>query len=276
VVASTVWQPPPRQVIRRRGRQRLTATVAAIVFALSGTALIGVAIASQRRAPTAPALTVAAANPPQAAPAAPAPAPPRPRSGRGSMGAAQLAATPAGQASAREDSGVPDSSTKDSVVPAESLMTPSKPVSIVIPAIDVRSVVRHLGQAANGSLEVPSGAQYNDAAWYRHSPTPGALGPAVILGHVDSAAQGPSVFFRLGELRSGHRVTVTRADGSVAVFVVDAVHRYAKKDFPTTVVYSDIDHAGLRILTCGGAFDDAAGSYLDNIVVFASLVDHKG
>jgi sortase (surface protein transpeptidase) len=92
-----------------------------------------------------------------------------------------------------------------------------------------------------------------------------------LLGHVDSAKDGPSVFFRLGELRRGDRVAVTRADDSVAIFVVDEVHRYAKNDFPTDRVYGDIDHAGLRIITCGGAFDDAAGHYLDNIVVFASL-----
>ena len=77
----------------------------------------------------------------------------------------------------------------------------------------------------------------------------------------------------MGELRSNDRVVVTRADGSRATFVVDEVHRYSKDDFPTQLVYGDIDHAGLRILTCGGAFDDASGHYLDNVVVFASLID---
>jgi hypothetical protein len=96
-----------------------------------------------------------------------------------------------------------------------------------------------------------------------------------MMGHVDSALEGPSVFFDLGELRAGNRILVTRADDSVAVFVVDQVRRYAKNDFPTQTVYGDIDHAGLRILTCGGAFDSASGHYLDNIVVFASLVGSR-
>jgi len=148
----------------------------------------------------------------------------------------------------------------------------SKPVRLEIPSIGVDSVVQHLGQDAEGGLEVPApGPHYDEAAWYRYSPTPGALGPAILLGHIDSASDGPSVFFRLGELRAGARISVTRADDSIAVFVVDAVHRYAKKDFPTRLVYGDIDHAGLRILTCGGAFDRATRHYLDNIVVFASL-----
>lgn len=153
----------------------------------------------------------------------------------------------------------------------------SRPVALDIPSIDVHSVVRHLGQTDAGALETPAaGPHYNDAAWYRYSPTPGALGPAILLGHVDSAAQGPSVFFRLGEVRAGDRVNVTREDGSIAVFAVDRVRRYAKDEFPTDVVYRNIEHAGLRIVTCGGAFDDASGHYLDNIVVFASLVGARG
>ena len=97
-----------------------------------------------------------------------------------------------------------------------------------------------------------------------------SMGPAVILGHVDSF-EGPSVFFRLGELVPGDRISVARADGTVAHFTIESVRRYSKEDFPTDFVYGDIDHAGLRILTCGGAFDDTTGHYLDNIVVFASL-----
>ena len=161
------------------------------------------------------------------------------------------------------------SSRRGSVLPS------SAPVRLDIPSIDVHSNLQHLGQTATGALETPApGPHYDEAAWYRYSPTPGSLGPAVVLGHIDSASGGPSVFFRLGELQAGDLVSIDRADGSTAVFEVDAVRRYPKDDFPTQTVYGDIDHAGLRLLTCGGAFDDASGHYLDNIVVFASLVTH--
>jgi sortase family protein len=153
----------------------------------------------------------------------------------------------------------------------------SLPVAVDIPSIDVHSTLQSVGQAADGSLEVPEpGPHYDEAAWYKHSPTPGSLGPSVLLGHVDSALNGPSVFFRLGELRPGDRISVTREDASIAVFSVDEVRRYAKDDFPTALVYGDIDHAGLRMLTCGGAFDESTGHYLDNIVVFASLDSARG
>jgi hypothetical protein len=133
--------------------------------------------------------------------------------------------------------------------------------------------VQYVGLTAQHTLQVPApGPHYNEAAWYKYSSTPGSLGPAVIVGHVDSAAQGPSVFFNLGDLRPGDKVLVTRADGLVAVFRADGVRRYPKAHFPTMRVYGNTDYAALRLVTCGGAFDYATDHYLDNIVVFASLV----
>jgi sortase family protein len=110
-----------------------------------------------------------------------------------------------------------------------------------------------VGLTAQHTLQVPApGPHYNEAAWYKYSSTPGSLGPAVIVGHVDSAAQGPSVFFNLGDLRPGDKVLVTRADGLVAVFRVDGVRRYPKAHFPTMRVYGNTDYAALRLVTCGG------------------------
>lgn len=155
---------------------------------------------------------------------------------------------------------------------ASGSMPPSVPVALEIGAIGVRSRLHAVGLENDGTIETPQGERYDEAAWYRHSPTPGSVGPSIILGHVDSAADGPSIFYRLGDLVKGDEVLVTRADGSVARFSVDSVQRYAKADFPTKLVYGDLDHPGLRLVTCGGAFDEVAGHYLDNVVVFASLV----
>ena len=116
------------------------------------------------------------------------------------------------------------------------------------------------------------GPDYDRAGWYRYSPTPGVLGPAIIVGHVDSAHGGPSVFFRLGELHPRDLVRVTRHDGTTAVFSVERVQRFAKRAFPTQMVYGNTDHPALRLITCGGPFDRRTGHYLDNVVVTASLV----
>jgi hypothetical protein len=149
----------------------------------------------------------------------------------------------------------------------------SAPVAITIPAIGVKSRLQSLGQNPDGSMQVPApgSPRYDQAGWYRYSPTPGALGPAVIVGHLDSAS-GPSVFFRLGSLHPHDTVLVTRADRSVAVFTVDQVRRYPKSNFPTQLVYGNTNHAALHLITCGGSIDPATGHYRDNIVVLASLV----
>lgn len=115
---------------------------------------------------------------------------------------------------------------------------------------------------------------FADAGWYVGAPTPGQLGPAVILGHIDSY-RGPAVFFRLAALRPGDQITVNRADRTDAVFSVDAIRQYPKNHFPTKDVYGDIGYAGLRLISCGGQFDKAARSYDDNIVVFAHLTAHS-
>ncbi len=42
---------------------------------------------------------------------------------------------------------------------------------------------------------------------------------------------------------------------------------------PTQLVYGNTNHAALRLITCGGSFDFSTGHYVDNVVVFATLVD---
>lgn len=156
--------------------------------------------------------------------------------------------------------------------PVGPVMPRSVPVSIRIPAIGVDSSLLQLGLNADGSVQVPPlDAVPSRAGWYRYSPTPGQVGPAVILGHVDSAAHGPAIFYRLGALRPGDRVVIRRADGSTAIFRVDRAVRYPKTNFPTDEVYGNIDHAGLRLITCGGSFDFSSRQYRDDIVVYASL-----
>ena len=77
-----------------------------------------------------------------------------------------------------------------------------------------------LGLLPDNTVEVPPLATNSQAGWYRDSPSPGELGPAVLLGHVDSAEYGPGIFFELG-LKPGDRVTVTRSDHAAAIFTVD-------------------------------------------------------
>lgn len=147
----------------------------------------------------------------------------------------------------------------------------SKPVALDIPAIGVHSSLLYLGVNSDGTVQVPSGASYDEAGWYKYSPTPGSIGPAIVLGHV-AGTRGASVFFKLRDLRPGNKVMVTRRDGSVAVFEITGLRHFRKDRFPTQLVYGNTNHAALRLITCGGSFNYSTGHYVDNIIVFASLV----
>jgi Sortase domain len=154
-------------------------------------------------------------------------------------------------------------------VPGPSAPRPvARPISLQIPAIGVRTRLVHLGLTASGALQVPPTAAV--AGWYTGSPRPGAIGAAVIAGHIDSRS-GPGVFFRLRLLRPGDMVYVRRTDGTLAVFRVTAVQTYLKSKFPTSAVYGAVPDSELRLITCGGTFDTATGHYLSNVIAFAAL-----
>jgi hypothetical protein len=155
-------------------------------------------------------------------------------------------------------------------VPDPSALAPvARPTALIIPAIGVRTRLIHLGLTSSGALQVPASTAV--AGWYTGSPPPGAIGAAVIAGHIDSM-RGPGVFFRLRLLHPGNRVYVRRADGSLALFEITSVHMYLKSRFPATAVYGAVPDAQLRLITCGGTFDPATGHYLSNVIAFAELI----
>lgn len=145
----------------------------------------------------------------------------------------------------------------------------STPTRIEIPSIGVDSTLMGLGLDQTGAMQVPPGGF--PAGWYTGAPTPGEEGPAVIAGHVDWDGE-PGVFFDLRNVEEGAEISVTRQDGTVAQFEVTKVSAFAKAEFPTDLIYGTLDYPGLRLITCGGSFNESADSYDDNIVAFATLV----
>jgi hypothetical protein len=148
------------------------------------------------------------------------------------------------------------------------VMRASRPTRVAIPKLHVASNLMELGRAPDGTMQVPPDADV--VGWYTGAPTPGALGPAILAGHDDWAGKD-GAFADLKDLVPGDQITVNRVDGSVAVFAVTKVEQRAKAAFPTAEVYGPINHAGLRLITCGGLFDSKSGHYKDNVIVFADL-----
>jgi hypothetical protein len=233
--------------------------VIAVLLAGVGGGALGVGLAGQQHAPQ-----------PTAAQANPVPAPT-------TVTITQTAATAAQGLGTRIGAGASSSfrpkptptGPRLSVLPTASgtpkpttplVLAASTPSAIKIPSIGVQSTLVQLGLNPDKSIEVPSlDDPDSKAGWYKYSPTPGQIGPTVIPGHVDSAKYGPGIFFKLGALQPGATVDVTLTDRIVAVFTVDKVVAYPKSAFPSTAVYGTIAHPGLRLITCGGTFDPAAG-----------------
>ncbi len=178
-------------------------------------------------------------------------------------------ATRSQSASSRDDS----TALSAAAEPQPLSMDSSEPIAVRISSIDVSSDLHALGLADDGALDVPSGDQYNQAAWYEGSPTPGEIGPAVIEGHVTSQGSVPSVFFDLGEVVTGDEIEVDREDGTTATFEVYDIGSFPKDDFPSLAVYGRTDDAELRVITCGGDYSAEQRRHVDNVVVFARLVD---
>jgi len=145
----------------------------------------------------------------------------------------------------------------------------SRPVELTIPAIGVATKVTKLGLQPDGQVMVPTTTR--SAGWYIDGPSPGQVGSAVILGHVDSY-KGIGVFFNLKSLKAGDKITVRAANGVVTHFKVTKVVQYSKSNFPDRLVYGSHGTRALQLVTCGGVFDHATGHYESNIVVFSTLV----
>lgn len=236
--------------------RRRTLLLSAAALAVAGITSVSVAASSQEQAPTP---TAAAALG---------------RTNSISSSAAESSAGSANSSSAATSAS--SSAVAPTPVAAPPLTLPAAiPTHLDVPSIGVSSDLLQLGTNPDGTAQVPPLGKNSQAGWYTGSPTPGQLGPSVIFGHVDSKAYGPGVFFKLGALTPGEQISITRADGTIAVFTIDKVVQYPKDQFPTIDVYGNTDHAALRLVTCGGQFDYSARSYEDNIVAFASLTSTK-
>jgi sortase (surface protein transpeptidase) len=158
------------------------------------------------------------------------------------------------------------------IQPAPALTTAKgvRPKRLQIERIGVNAPIRSVGVTKTKAIQVPPLNRPQVAGWYRLGPIPGQLGPAVILGHVNTR-RGPAVFSRLRELQRGDKIQVALSDGSLAEFTVDGVEQVGKSAFPTSRVYGNVDAASLRLITCGGVFNPKSRSYTDNIIIYASL-----
>lgn len=146
----------------------------------------------------------------------------------------------------------------------------SVPTHITVPSVGIDAPVKAVAKDSTGGIEMPALFDWT-TGWYTGSPSPGELGPSIIVGHVDTY-KGVSVFWKLRDVKPGDEIQIGREDGTTAKFKISALKQFEQAAFPTKEVYGNIDHAGLRLITCGGAFNTATESYTQNTVVYADMV----
>lgn len=145
------------------------------------------------------------------------------------------------------------------------------PTQVSVPSIRAESSLIPTGLNPDRTIEVPPVEQPEQASWFNLGPTPGSVGPAVILGHINGNHR-PGVFADLAKLQPGADVLVQREDGVTMTFVVDRVETHDKDTFPTAEVYGATTERALRLISCGGEYDPQARSYESNVIAFAHWV----
>ncbi len=158
----------------------------------------------------------------------------------------------------------PASSLRSANPPPAIHRSAATPVMVSIPAVGLSARVVPVGLSETGQVAVPNPSV---AGWYRLGPAPGAEGPAVLVGHVDTV-DGPAAFYRLTAIRIGDVVLVIRADGSRARFVISRVTVVKKTAFPTRAVFGPTSGADIRLITCTGQFDPSSHHYVDSLIAW--------
>ncbi len=145
----------------------------------------------------------------------------------------------------------------------------SAPVHLSIPRIKLEADFEGpLGLNEDHTIEVPD--TYTNVGWYVHGATPGEVGTATVLGHVDSYL-GPAVFWPLQYVKEGDAIEIEREDGTTAVFEVTHTEMYDQDAFPAEEVYERTDYPSLRLITCTGTYNHGTQRYSHNLVVYAKL-----
>jgi Sortase domain len=145
---------------------------------------------------------------------------------------------------------------------------PFTPTRLRVPRLGVDAPVVPTTVQPDGLLAVPG--DVDTIGWWSAGAAAAApSGTVVLVGHVDSARQGPGAFFGLRTLEPGDRVILSSADDRTAAYTVAARRQYLKSALPTGHAFDQDTTPRLVLVTCGGSFDRATRHYSDNIVVYA-------
>jgi hypothetical protein len=157
----------------------------------------------------------------------------------------------------------------DAALEASETSDASRPVRVALGSVGIEALVRPVGVAEDGQMQLPPDPRV--MGWYRFGPTPGAEsgGSVVIAGHLDSKRFGLGPLARLRDIEVGQSIEVVLAGGATSTYTVVGVERFDRQGLPEEL-FSRQGPERLRVITCGGEYDPAAGGYQQNLVVTAA------
>jgi hypothetical protein len=149
---------------------------------------------------------------------------------------------------------------------ATTVPVPRPPATIGIPTIGVDATVVPVGLVpGTDTVQIPD---IDHVGWYQLGPSPGQTGSAVLVAHIDGNGR-PGVFWRLGQLAPGDRITITFRETRSRTFRVTGRQQVPKTELPAEL-FSRAGPSRIALITCGGAFDARTRHYRDNVVVVAT------
>lgn len=145
-----------------------------------------------------------------------------------------------------------------------------QPVRLTIPALGLEAAIEAVGRDAKGAMATPSDP--HNVAWYSLGPMPGAIGNAVIAGHLDLANGKPAAFWKLNQLKAGDLVQVILSDDSTLIFAVERLALYPDEQAPLEEIFGFRSEPYLNLITCAGSWNKTAGAYTKRLVAYTRLV----
>ena len=144
------------------------------------------------------------------------------------------------------------------------------PARLLIPQLHIDANIQSVGHTKSGNMGAPS--NFTDVAWFREGPRPGALGSAVIAGHLDNALALSGVFKKLGQLVVGDAIVVRTEGGAEIHFRVVGIQEYPYDKVPTDMLFNKKGGEYLNLITCAGSWLQKYKTYDHRLVVYTQKV----
>jgi sortase A len=146
------------------------------------------------------------------------------------------------------------------------------PVSIEIPAIQVKASVVNVGKRSNGQMDVPKNDK--DIGWYEPGIMPGQTGNAVMAGHVDNKT-GPAIFFNLKNVKPGNEIIVENNKKEKVIFIVEKLKSYDYEEAPLEEIFGYSNSENLNLITCTGSYNRNKKTHEERLVVYTKIKKEK-